>query len=173
MSATATADTTPDHCVCAPACWLIAERVSEPEPGMHWKKLPGRFATPSLRHCWFRSSFCRVTAAIAFAIEIASSSPRSAIASALVENMRTCTASMTGSCERGQRRGDLADDRDALLVEPEPRRRRRRDEDRDQELRQERPAEPPLDHAQEEHERDRAEPDRERRSVQPTRPPSS
>ena len=35
ISATATADTTPDHCDTAPACWLIAERVSEPDPGMH------------------------------------------------------------------------------------------------------------------------------------------
>ena len=51
ISATATAETTPDHCVAAPACWLIAERVSDPEPGMHWKKLPVKFASPSLRHC--------------------------------------------------------------------------------------------------------------------------
>ena len=35
ISATTAADTTPDHCDTAPACWLIAERVSEPEPGMH------------------------------------------------------------------------------------------------------------------------------------------
>ena len=34
---THTAENTPDHCVTAPACWLIAERVSEPEPGKHWK----------------------------------------------------------------------------------------------------------------------------------------
>ena len=45
ISATAAAETTPDHCVTAPACWLIAERVSEPEPGMHWKKLPVKFAS--------------------------------------------------------------------------------------------------------------------------------
>jgi hypothetical protein len=105
-----------------------------------------------------------VTAAIAFAIEIASSSPRSAIASALVENARICTASSTGSWNAGSDAGSRRR-RDALLVEPEPRRRRRRDEDRDQELRQERPAEPALDHAQREHERDRAEPDAERRPV--------
>ncbi len=69
ISATASAETTPDHCVTAPACWLIAERVSEPEPGMHWKKLPVKFASPSLRHCWFMSSFCPVCAAIALAID--------------------------------------------------------------------------------------------------------
>jgi hypothetical protein len=101
MSATATADTTPDHCVCPPACWLIADRVSEPDPGMHWKKLPVRLATPSLRHCWFRSSFWRVTAAMAFAIEIASRSPSSAMASALVENARIWTASSDGSRKPG------------------------------------------------------------------------
>ena len=82
ISAPAPADTTPDHCVRAPACWLIAERVSDPEPGMHEKKLPARLANASERHCWFRSSFCRVTAEIAFPIAMASSNPSSAIASA-------------------------------------------------------------------------------------------
>src|SRR6266481_3210310 len=38
VPATATAENTPDHWLTAPACWLIAERVSDPEPGMHWKK---------------------------------------------------------------------------------------------------------------------------------------
>ena len=44
MAATAAAEKTPDHWLTAPACWLIVERVSEPEPGMHWKKLPARLA---------------------------------------------------------------------------------------------------------------------------------
>jgi len=66
-TATATADTTPDHCVRAPACWFTADRVREPDPGIDWKKLPTRLATPSLRHCWLRSSFWCVTAAIACA----------------------------------------------------------------------------------------------------------
>ena len=34
VTATAIAEKTPDHCVTAPACWLTAERVREPEPGM-------------------------------------------------------------------------------------------------------------------------------------------
>jgi hypothetical protein len=46
---------------------LIAERVSDPEPGMHWKKLPVKLATPSERHCWLMSSFWRVRAAITMA----------------------------------------------------------------------------------------------------------
>ena len=48
IKATAAADTTPDHWVCAPACWLIAERVSDPDPGMHWKKLPVKFENIAL-----------------------------------------------------------------------------------------------------------------------------
>ena len=33
IAATAITENTPDHCVKAPACWLIADLVSEPEPG--------------------------------------------------------------------------------------------------------------------------------------------
>ena len=52
IEATAKADMTPDHWVMAPACWLMEERVSEPEPGMQWKNEPERLASPSERHCW-------------------------------------------------------------------------------------------------------------------------
>src|SRR5688500_3909052 len=80
------AEITPDHWLMAPACWLIAERVRDPEPGMHWKKLPVRFARPSDRHCWLMSSRCFVCAAIAFAIAIASRSPSVAIANAVSDS---------------------------------------------------------------------------------------
>src|SRR5437868_5241268 len=105
ISATATADDTADHCVEAPACWLMAERVSEPDPGKQWKNDPAMFATLSDRHCWFILSFCLVWAARAFPIEIASSRPRSARASAPVEKVRIIPASMTGTAKEGSRAG--------------------------------------------------------------------
>ena len=89
----------------APACWLIAERVSEPEPGMQEKKLPPRFASASDRHCWLRSSRWRVTAAMALAIEIASSRPSSAMASALEARSWIQAKSKRGSAGRGSRVG--------------------------------------------------------------------
>ena len=88
MAATAKADMTPDHWVTAPACWLMEERVSEPEPGMHWKNEPERLARPSERHCWLMSIFWRVWAAMALAMAMASSRPRVAMARALVESWR-------------------------------------------------------------------------------------
>ena len=51
VTPTAAAEIIPAHCVRAPACWLIAERVSDPEPGMQPNRLPAMLATPSDRHC--------------------------------------------------------------------------------------------------------------------------
>ncbi len=50
-TATAAAANTPDKRLTAPAWKLMAERVSDPEPGKHWKKPPPRLASPSARHC--------------------------------------------------------------------------------------------------------------------------
>ena len=47
--ATAAAENTPAHWLEAPAWTLMAERVNEPDPGKHWKKLPLKFATPSIQ----------------------------------------------------------------------------------------------------------------------------
>src|SRR5246127_298789 len=49
-TATVAAANTHETRVTAPDWKLIAERVSEPDPGKHWKKPPVRFAKPSARH---------------------------------------------------------------------------------------------------------------------------
>jgi hypothetical protein len=97
ITATATAEYTPDHCVTAPACRLTAERVSEPDPGMHWKKLPARLAAPSLRHCWLMSSRWPERLAIALAMAIASSNPSMASANASPVRRRTWSHFSSGS----------------------------------------------------------------------------
>ena len=86
---------------------------------------------PSLRHCWLMSSFCPVTAAMALAIEMASSSPSSAIASALVDELRgSRRRPERGQLERRQRRGNVADHLDALLRRARASRGARRHHDR-------------------------------------------
>ena len=55
-----TTDLTPDMRVIAPAWWLMAERESEPAPGMQRKKPPIRLPRPEARHCRLKSSGWRV-----------------------------------------------------------------------------------------------------------------
>ena len=64
ISATTAAETTPDHCDTAPACWLIAERVSEPEPGMHWKNAAAMLARPRPMQPWLLFRRCSVVIAM-------------------------------------------------------------------------------------------------------------
>ena len=80
---------TPDHCVWPPACWLIVERVSEPEPGKHWKQAAGQIGHAFAQALLIDVELLPVWAAIALAIEIASSKPSSAIAKLLLASKRT------------------------------------------------------------------------------------
>ncbi len=72
------------------------ERVSDPEPGMHWKKPPPRLASPSARAWRLQSSGCRVRAEIDFAMASASSRPNSAMAKALPVSCGTRSRSASG-----------------------------------------------------------------------------
>ena len=76
-------------------------RVKDPEPGKQLKKLPTVLANPSLKHCWFISSFSPVLAAIDLAIAMASRTPKKAIARALPESSRTIVQSQTGKENHG------------------------------------------------------------------------
>ncbi len=146
ISATATAETTPDHCVAAPACWLIAERVSEPEPGMHWKKLPVKLASALATGT---AGSCRASGASARRWPWPSRSPRAGRA-ARSRARRSRGSRICVGVERaaprthGRLRGDLADHRDAVLVEPELRREQRHADHHEQQVGQQAQAEPLL-----------------------------
>ncbi len=82
-TATAAAAMIPDARLTAPAWWLIAERVNEPEPGMQLHNEPTMLATPSARHWRLKSIRSRVREAIDLATASASRRPSRAMASAL------------------------------------------------------------------------------------------
>ena len=147
ISATATAETTPDHCVRAPACWLIAERVSEPEPGMHWKKLPAEVGEAFAQALLVQVELLAGDGGDRLGHRDRLEQPEQRDRERARRRARASVRRReSGSAERRQRRGDLADDRDALL-------RRARaarsppamHDDHDQELREQRPAEAALE----------------------------
>ncbi len=76
------------------------ERVSEPEPGMHWKNEPPRLASPWPRHSRLKSSFSRVRAAIDLATATASSRPSTEMATALPVNGRIQVRRNTGGASK-------------------------------------------------------------------------
>src|ERR1700722_8078404 len=96
-SATVAAEYTPDHLVTAPELKLIDERVSEPDPGKHWKNPPPRLAMPSARHWRLKSNGWRVLPAIDWAMASASSKPRNAIAAALPDISRIQSSLISGT----------------------------------------------------------------------------
>ena len=105
VTATAAAENTPDHWLTAPACWLTADRVSDPDPGMHWNKLPARLAAPSLRHCWWMSSLWPLPRARALAMASASNRPSMAMAKALPASRRTRSQRRSGASNWGSEAG--------------------------------------------------------------------